>query len=120
MVLRGETTSLTKPGQFINIKLSGKYLRRPISVCDYDNGTITIIYKIVGSGTEQLALMKAGDNLDILNGLGNGFDTSLSGEKPVVIGGGVGVPPMYGVTKELTENGVKPVVILGFNSKDDV
>jgi dihydroorotate dehydrogenase electron transfer subunit len=120
MVLRGDTSSLTKPGQFINIKLSGKYLRRPISVCDYDSETITIIYKIVGSGTEQLALMKAGENLDILNGLGNGFDTSLSRENPVVIGGGVGVPPMYSVAKELIKNGVKPTVILGFNSALDV
>ncbi len=120
MVLRGDTSSLTKPGQFINIKLSGKYLRRPISVCDFDSQTITIIYKIVGSGTEQLALMKAGESLDILNGLGNGFDTYLALENPVVIGGGVGVPPMYGVAKELVKNGVKPTVILGFNSKDDV
>ncbi len=120
MVLRGETSCLTRPGQFINIKLEGKYLRRPISVCDYDNETITIIYKIVGSGTEQLSLMKAGESLDILNGLGNGFDTSLSGENPVVIGGGVGVPPMYGVAKELANKGVKPTVILGFNSKDDI
>ena len=120
MVLSSDTTSLTKPGQFINIKLEGKYLRRPISVCDYDDETITIIYKIVGSGTEQLALMKAGDTLDILNGLGNGFDVTLAGDNPVIIGGGVGVPPMYGVAKEIAKNGVKPTVILGFNTKDDV
>ena len=120
MVLEGDTSSLTKPGQFINIKLSGKYLRRPISVCDYNENTITIIYKIVGVGTEQMAEMTAGDTLDVLNGLGNGFDTSLSGENPVLIGGGVGVPPMYGVCKELIKNGKRVKVILGFNSKDDV
>ena len=120
MVLEGDTSSLSKPGQFINIKLDGKYLRRPISVCDYNDNSITIIYKIVGSGTEQMAEMKAGESLDILNGLGNGFDTSLSGNNPVLIGGGVGVPPMYGVCKELYEKGIKSKVILGFNSKDDV
>ncbi len=120
MVIEGDTSSLTKPGQFINIKLSGKYLRRPISVCDYDENTITIIYKIVGTGTEQMAQMKAGESLDILNGLGNGFDTSFSGDKPVLIGGGVGVPPMYGVCRELAEKGIKAQVILGFNSKVDV
>lgn len=120
MVLQGDTSSLTKPGQFINIKLEGKYLRRPISVCDYTENTITIIYKIVGAGTEQMAEMKAGESLDILNGLGNGFDTSLSGKKPVLIGGGVGVPPMYGVCKELADKGVKAQVILGFNSKEDI
>ncbi len=120
MVLEGDTSSLSKPGQFINIKLDGKYLRRPISVCDYDDNTITIIYKIVGSGTEQMAEMKAGESLDILNGLGNGFDTSLSGEDPVLIGGGVGVPPMYGVCKELVNSGKNVKVILGFNTADDV
>lgn len=120
MVLSGDTGSLTKPGQFINIKLEGKYLRRPISVCDYNEDTITIIYKIVGGGTEQMSQMKAGESLDILNGLGNGFDTSLSGQNPVLIGGGVGVPPMYGVCKELADKGIKSKVILGFNSKADV
>ena len=120
MVLEGDTSSLSKPGQFINIKLLGKYLRRPISVCDYDDNSITIIYKIVGSGTEQMSEMKAGETLDVLSGLGNGFDTSLSGETPVLIGGGVGVPPMYGVCKELVRKGKNVKVILGFNTIDDV
>ena len=120
MVLSGDTDSLTKPGQFINIKLEGKYLRRPISVCDWSKDTVTIIYKIVGSGTEQMAEIKAGEKLDILNGLGNGFDTTLSGDNPVLIGGGVGVPPMYGVCKELISQGKSVKVILGFNSKEDV
>ena len=120
MVLSGDTDSLTKPGQFINIKLEGKYLRRPISVSDWSKDTVTIIYKIVGSGTEQMAEIKAGEKLDILNGLGNGFDTSLSGDNPVLIGGGVGVPPMYGVCKELISQGKSVKVVLGFNSKEDV
>ena len=120
MVLSGDTDSLTKPGQFINIKLEGKYLRRPISVCDWSKDTVTIIYKIVGSGTEQMAEIKAGEKLDILNGLGNGFDTTLSGDNPVLIGGGVGVPPMYGVCKELISQGKSVKVILGFNSAEDV
>ena len=120
MVLSGDTDSLTKPGQFINIKLEGKYLRRPISVCDWSKDTVTIIYKIVGSGTEQMAEIKAGEKLDILNGLGNGFDTTLSGDNPVLIGGGVGIPPMYGVCKELINQGKSVKVILGFNSKEDV
>ncbi len=120
MVLEGDTSSLSKPGQFINIKLEGKYLRRPISVCDYNDNSITIIYKIVGSGTEQMAFMKKGETLDILCGLGNGFDVSKSGDMPVLIGGGVGVPPMYGVCKELKNKGIKSKVILGFNSAEDV
>ena len=120
MVLEGETDSLSKPGQFINIKLEGKYLRRPISVCDYNENSITIIYKIVGSGTEQMAEMKKGESLDVLVGLGNGFDISYSGDMPVLIGGGVGVPPMYNVCKELKNKGIKSKVILGFNSIDDV
>ena len=119
MVLSGDTSSLTKPGQFINIKLEGKYLRRPISVCDFDENTLTIIYKIVGSGTEQMAEMTAGETLDILNGLGNGFDISLAGENPVLIGGGVGVPPMYSVCKELKKIGIKSKVIFGFNTAED-
>ena len=120
MVLSGDTSSLTKPGQFINIKLEGKYLRRPISVCDFDENTLTIIYKIVGSGTQQMAEMTAGETLDILNGLGNGFDITLAGESPVLIGGGVGVPPMYSVCKELEKIGIKSKVILGFNTLEDV
>ena len=120
MTLSGDTTEIVRPGQFVNIKLEGLYLRRPISVCDWSKDTVTIIYKIVGSGTEQMAEIKAGEKLDILNGLGNGFDTTLSGDNPVLIGGGVGIPPMYGVCKELINQGKSVKVILGFNSKEDV
>lgn len=119
MILEGDTQYITAPGQFINLKLEGKFLRRPISVCDYDDKTITIIYKVVGEGTEQMAQMQAGELLDCLTGLGNGFAVSKA-EKPLVIGGGVGVPPMYNLTKCLIAAGQKPVVILGFNTENEI
>lgn len=120
MVLEGDTKYITAPGQFINILVEGFYLRRPISICDWDDKTITIIYKVVGKGTEAMAEMLPGKKLDILTGLGNGFTAQPDSEKPLVIGGGVGAPPMYGVAKHLVEKGLKPTVILGFTSKDDV
>ena len=120
MILVGDTSDITNPGQFINIKIDGFYLRRPISICDYDDETITIIYKVVGAGTEVMAKMSAGEKLDILVALGNGFDTSKSGENPVLIGGGVGVPPMYNLCKKLIDEGKKVSVILGFNTTDEI
>lgn len=120
MVLIGDTSSITAPGQFINIKLDGFYLRRPISICDYNDETITIIYKVVGEGTAVMSKMKPGDTLDVLCGLGNGFDVSKSSEKSVLIGGGVGVPPMYNLCKKLISDGKKVTVILGFNKKDEI
>lgn len=119
MVLEGDTEYITAPGQFINIALDGKYLRRPISVCDYDGDCITIIYKVVGEGTEQMSELKIGTVLDVLTGLGNGYDISKS-TKPLLIGGGVGVPPMYNLAKTLIANGQVPTVILGFNTADEV
>lgn len=120
MILCGDTSPITAPGQFINIKLSGHFLRRPISVCDAEGDRLTIVYKTVGEGTRQLSEMKSGEILDVLSGLGNGFDTSKSGEKPLLIGGGVGTPPMYLLCKRLCEEGKKPTVVLGFNSAEDV
>lgn len=120
MVLEGNTSSLTNPGQFINILIDGFYLRRPISVCDYDENSITIIYKTVGGGTDKMSTMTSGEKLDILCGLGNGFDTGLSGDNPLVIGGGVGVPPLYNLCKKLIKDGKKPIAILGFNSADEI
>ena len=120
MILEGDTSFITAPGQFINIEIDGFYLRRPISICDWDDKTITVIYKVVGAGTEAMAQMGIGTKLDILTGLGNGFTLKDGSTKPLVIGGGVGTPPMYGVAKALVEKGVKPIVILGFTSKDDV
>ena len=120
MVLLGDTSSLRSPGQFINIKIDGLFLRRPISVCDYDENSITIIYKVVGEGTELMSEMQSGEKLDVLCGLGNGFDTSKSGDNPVLIGGGVGVPPMYNLCKKLISEGKKVTVILGFNNADEI
>lgn len=119
MVLEGDTQYITAPGQFINIRLAGKFLRRPISVCDCDGSTITIIYKVVGSGTEYMSKLEKGTVLDILTGLGNGYDISKS-TKPLLIGGGVGVPPLYMLAKKLIASGQKPVVILGFNTKNEI
>ena len=120
MVLSGDTSAITASGQFVNIQLAGKFLRRPISVCDYDSQTLTIVYKVVGKGTEQMSAMKSGEKLDILTGLGNGYDLSLSGDKPVLLGGGVGVPPMYNLAKKLIALGKDVTVILGFNTKSEV
>lgn len=119
MKLEGDTSAITRPGQFVNIKLDGLFLRRPISVCDVEGNVLTILYKVVGKGTEMMRDMKEG-TLDILTGLGNGYDLSLVGDRPLVIGGGVGVPPMYLLTKELIEAGKKVTVILGFNTADEV
>lgn len=120
MSLEGDTSAITKPGQFINIKLDGFFLRRPISVCDCENGKLSIIYKVVGNGTREMSELPVGAELDILSGLGNGYDTSKSGNCPVLIGGGVGVPPMYMLCKKLVSEGKKATVILGFNSEKEV
>ena len=119
MVLSGDSSDCTASGQFINIKLEGHYLRRPISVCDWDDSSITIIYKVLGRGTEEMTALPLGTELDVLTGLGNGYDLSLSGERPLLIGGGVGIPPLYNACKKLIAEGKKPTVILGFNSADD-
>ena len=120
MVLSGDTSDLTNPGQFVNIKLDGFFLRRPISVCDYDEGVLVLIYKVVGEGTEVMSRMCEGEKLDILTGLGNGFDTSLSGENPVVIGGGVGVPPMFNLARKLIAEGKNVTAVLGFNKEEEI
>ena len=120
MTLEGDTTPLTAPGQFINILIDGKFLRRPISVCDWDEKGLTIIYKVVGHGTEVMSRMEAGVMLDTLSGLGNGFNPDKGGDAPLLIGGGVGVPPMFGLCRALVAGGKKPRVILGFNSAADV
>ena len=120
MILVGDTSDITNCGQFVNIQLDGMFLRRPISVCDYDNETLTLVYKVVGQGTEAMASMVAGTKLDILTGLGNGYDLTLAGEKPVLLGGGVGVPPMYNLAKKLREQGKEVKVILGFNTANEI
>ncbi len=120
MVLSGDTSAITGSGQFVNIQLEGMFLRRPISVCDYDGQTLTIVYKVVGKGTEAMSAMVPGTKLDILTGLGNGYDLSLAGDKPVLLGGGVGVPPMYNLAKKLAALGKDVTVILGFNTQSEV
>ena len=120
MLLCGDVSDVTAPGQFVNIKLDGFYLRRPISVCDAQNGELTLIYKAVGKGTEKMSKMTDGTSLLVLTGLGNGYTLEESGEKPLLIGGGAGVPPMYMLCKELVKMGKKPSVILGFGSADEV
>lgn len=120
MVLKGDTGDITASGQFINIKLDGLFLRRPISVCEFDGETVTVIYKAVGVGTEAMAKMQAGDKLDVLTGLGNGYDLSKSGDRPLLLGGGAGVPPMYMLAKLLIAEGKKVSVVLGFNSKEEI
>ena len=120
MTLAGDTSAITAPGQFVNIKLDGLFLRRPISVCDCVGENLTLIYKTVGHGTEQMSRIAAGDELDLLTGLGNGYNTKISGGSPLLIGGGVGVPPMYMLCKKLISEGKRVTVVLGFNSKDDV
>ena len=119
MVLKGDVSHITAPGQFVNIKLDGLFLRRPISVCDITDNTLTIIYKAVGRGTKQMSEMRDG-KLDVLTGLGNGYDLTVAGEKPVLLGGGVGVPPMYLLAKRLIAEGKQVKVILGFNTKSEV
>ena len=120
MILAGDTSDITNCGQFVNIQLDGMYLRRPISVCDYDDKTLTIVYKVVGKGTEAMSAMVSGTKLDILTGLGNGYDLTLAGDKPVLLGGGVGVPPMYNLAKKLRAQGKEVKVILGFNVKSEI
>lgn len=121
MRLLGNTASNENPGQFINIKLSGFYLRRPISVCDWDEKGLDIIYKILGQGTAQMAQYAPGTELDVLTGLGNGFSVAqAAGKSTLLVGGGVGVPPLYGLAKALIQTGVTPSVVLGFRSAEDV
>ena len=118
-VLSGDTEGI-RPGQFVNIKLDGFYLRRPISVCDVCGDKLSLIFKAVGKGTEKMAEMSVGEKILVLTGLGNGYDLNKSGDAPLLIGGGAGVPPMYMLCKELVSNGKKPTVVLGFNTKDEV
>ena len=119
-VFRGDVSGITNPGQFVNVQIGGLYLRRPISVCDLGDNTLTLVYKVVGKGTAILSKAQPGDKFDILTGLGNGYDLTLAGSRPLLIGGGVGVPPLYYLCKKLIESGKKPFVALGFNRKEEV
>lgn len=120
MRLAADTSAITAPGQFVNIKLPGLYLRRPISICDWDQESLTLIYKVVGKGTDAMTRIKPPHRLDLLVGLGNGYYTTKSGQKPLLLGGGVGVPPLYGLCKALLREGKDVTVILGFNAKEEL
>ena len=120
MVLSGDTSAVTAPGQFVELALPGKFLRRPISVSDWGENSLTLIYKVVGHGTEQMSRLPAGAKLDVLTGLGNGYNTAPSGDSPVLVGGGVGVPPLYGLCKMLLIQGKHPAVVLGFNKASEI
>ena len=120
MRLKGDTSEITRPGQFVNIALEGLFLRRPISVNDVEGDELQIIYKVVGKGTEQMSKMIKGQKLDILTGLGNGYDMTLAGDKVLLIGGGVGVPPLYNLAKKLIASGKKVEVVLGFNTASEI
>ena len=120
MVLGGDTQWITAPGQFVDIALEGRYLRRPISVCDYDATTLTLIYKVVGEGTAQMSRMAAGGELDLLTGLGNGFDVHNAAQRPLLVGGGVGIPPLYGLARRLTAEHRQVTAVLGYNRASDI
>ena len=120
MVLEGDTSAITAPGQFVNISIPGLFLRRPISVCDWAENRLTLIYKTVGRGTDALAAMAPGETLDLLTGLGNGYDLTKSGDAPLLVGGGVGVPPLYGLAKALLSQGKSVDVVLGFNTASEI
>lgn len=120
LVVEGDTSSILRSGQFVNIEIERFYLRRPISISDYDGNTISLIYKVVGEGTEALTHYKEGREIDLLVGLGNGFDTDTVCHKPLVIGGGVGIPPLLKLTKELITKDKQPTVIICFNTKDEI
>ena len=120
MTLEGPELEEQKPGQFVNIRLEGLYLRRPISVCDSEAGRLTLIYKTVGKGTERMSRMQPGETLDVLTGLGNGYDLTKSGDRPLLLGGGVGVPPLYMLARKLREQGKAVTAVLGFNRRQEV
>ena len=120
MTLAGDTSAITRPGQFVELSLEGYFLRRPISVCNYQEGTLTLIYKVVGKGTAQMATLAAGTKIDTLTGLGNGFDTSVEHSHALLVGGGVGVPPLYRLARNLITEGKKVTVVLGFNTAAEI
>ena len=120
MKLAGDVSGVTRAGQFVEIALDGLYLRRPISVCNYEEGELTLIYKVVGKGTDLMSQMAEGTQLDVLTGLGNGFNIDHECEKPLLVGGGVGVPPLYRLTRDLIARGKEVTVVLGFNTESEI
>ena len=120
MTLKGDTSAISHPGQFVELSLEGFFLRRPISVCNYDEGTLTLIYKVVGKGTAQMANLTQGTKLSALTGLGNGFNDSVECSSALLVGGGVGVPPLYRLARNLIAQGKRVTVVLGFNTASEI
>ena len=120
MRLQGDTSTITSPGQFVNLQLPHRYLRRPISVCDVSGSTLTLIYKVVGGGTADMTSLHPGQPLNLLTGLGNGYDLSRSGDHPLLLGGGVGIPPLFYLARQLLAQGKQVSVVLGFNTREEV
>ena len=120
LVLAGDTTNFRAPGQFAALALEGFYLRRPLSVCDWDADTLTLVYRTVGQGTAALSAYPPGRKLDLLTGLGNGYALAKSGDRPLLVGGGLGAPPLYALARRLLETGCHPAVVLGFNRAEEV
>ena len=120
MILSGDTSAITAPGQFVEIELPGKFLRRPISICNWTDEALMLLVKVVGNGTKELVRSVPGEELDVLSGLGNGFDMSLASEHPILAGGGIGIAPLYGLAKRMLEAGMNPTVALGYRSKKDI
>ena len=118
--MAGDTAAVTAPGQFVDLRIGSAFLRRPISVCDWDERSVTLLYKIVGDGTRALSSLREGAKLDVLTGLGNGFRTSVSGDTPLLVGGGVGIAPLYRLAKDLTAQGKRPTVVLGYRSLEEI
>ena len=128
LTLAGDTRAITRPGQFVQVAVPGYYLRRPLSVFDWypaENGSLTLVYKTLGHGTEAMSRLLPGHTLDVLPGLGNGYDTltnpdAAKANAPLLLGGGVGVPPLYGLAKQLLSQGKTPSAALGFNTQSEV
>ncbi len=120
LVLSGDTSAISAPGQFVDLKLPGFFLRRPISVCDWEPGRLTLIYKVLGRGTEAMTRLAPGAELDVLTGLGNGYDLAPAGDRPLLVGGGVGIPPLYGLARRLLAAGRTVTAVLGFNRAAEI